>query len=53
MTDKPIEPCKVCTKKTRWECSHTDCPNRKPVTAAPPEDVDFFGHGRAIPSNKE
>lgn len=23
-----------------WECSHVDCPNRRPVTAAPPDRGD-------------
>lgn len=28
-----VPPCRVCTKPTRRECSHIDCPNRRPQTA--------------------
>lgn len=38
MKTKPVEPCKVCHKKTAEECSHVDCPNRKRVTAALPDN---------------
>lgn len=28
-----VKPCAVCSKKTERECSHIDCPNRRPVMA--------------------
>lgn len=41
----PQPPCNVCSfkptpslpagKNKFWECSHVECPNRHPVTAAP------------------
>lgn len=39
---RPPEKCPTCHKpvpRPEWhECSHVECPNRKPVTAAPPSD---------------
>jgi hypothetical protein len=34
----PPPPCGVCAKPTRVECSHIDCPNRRQLTACPPDD---------------
>lgn len=42
------EPCPVCqrvpTTHPGYECCHLECPNRKPLTAAPPPNVDSDGH---------
>lgn len=44
MSDDAAQPCPVCTTRkaspTAWRivgetCSHLECPNRKPLTAAP------------------
>lgn len=34
--------CETCGRKPNeaWMCSHVDCPNRKPETAAPPEHLE-------------
>lgn len=31
--------------KAWWECSHVDCPNRKRVTAAPPDTNALAAEG--------
>lgn len=48
--------CLICGKKTDKACSHIDCPNRKPVTAAVPDTVEHDQHGTggyAVPTTKE
>jgi hypothetical protein len=32
---EPLPQCAVCSKRTRDECSHVDCPNRRRITAQP------------------
>lgn len=32
----PVEPCPLCQRKADGDCSHVDCPRRKPETAQPP-----------------
>lgn len=45
MTETETSGCNQCRRTAQqlaslatswWECSHVDCPQRKPVTAAPP-----------------
>lgn len=48
MSEAPaVDGCRLCSRSAQqlaglarawWECSHVDCPQRKRVTAAPPED---------------
>ena len=40
---QPVQPCAVCTKHKESECSHVLCPNRKPITASPPEAMQSIG----------
>jgi len=50
MSDKPT-PCGTCQKPPKvseyHECSHTACPNRKPVTAQP-RDGMLYEDGRVL-----
>lgn len=39
--------CGVCGMATEAECSHIDCPNRRPLTAAPLRSSD----GKVPPRN--
>lgn len=51
-----VPPCRVCTKPTRRECSHIDCPNRRPQTAgyeSRSAEGSFFGCYHTQPTNKE
>lgn len=45
-------PCGVCHKPTLGECSHVDCPNRRPVTAcavgSPARTSGEGGDGRTV-----
>jgi hypothetical protein len=41
-TERTASPCPVCTKKTDVECSHVDCPNRRRLTAAPPQGANVW-----------
>lgn len=53
MSDTPAaDDCRVChrtgpqltaLRRGFWECSHVDCPCRKPITAAPPTGRELEG----------
>lgn len=48
--------CPVCLKRTEEECSHIDCPNRKRMTAMPPQggNVRYLVHGvMRVPTCKD
>lgn len=48
--------CARCGKPGGRECSHVDCPSRKPVTAdVPAGNCEAAGYGcyRRLPTNKE
>lgn len=43
MDAKRVPPCcAVCLKRSENECSHVECPNRKLITAAPPQGADVW-----------
>ena len=44
------EKCTTCQRKPNalWECTHLECPCRKPVTAAAPSDLDEDGRRPAL-----
>lgn len=37
------QPCAVCAKRSSHECSHVACPNRRRVTAQPPDELEATG----------
>lgn len=47
MSPEPAK-CSTCRRKPNeaWMCSHIECPNRKPITAQPP---DFVADGLVPP----
>lgn len=66
---QPARRCLICCRQTEKECSHIECPNRHPLTAAPTGEPYYAagsaadgaplisnsacGARRAEPTNKE